>query len=391
MGSRFFISCGDASADQHAAALVRALRQQAPDVEIEAVGGPALAAEGVPLLADLTARHAMGFKGVVQSVPYHLKLGEQIEAHLKTFRPHGVIFMDYGGFNLRLAKKLKYRHYYYIAPQVWASRPGRLKVMQKHIDKVFGIFPFEQVVYQDTGIEYQFVGHPLVHQLPPPVSKADFCQKASLDPTQPLIALFPGSRAMELDYLLKPLLAAMPLLSKAAEAEGFPGLQVVIAQAPNLKDEPFRERLSGNAALLGDIPVKIVQNQNHAVLSAADVAIGSSGTTTLEAALYQTPMVIAYKLSWLSHQIMQRYITVPFLGLPNLLAGKQVLPELIQNDLTPEALVQSTLPYLNSQSKAFNLAQEAFKQIRQQLGTLNAAEEVATTLLAESSVRVNSL
>lgn len=381
---RIFIITGDHSGDLHAAHVVEELRRLNPAVEVEAVGGPALQALGVPLLANHKHMNQVGIWGPLKTLPHHLQLAYRIKQRLRGFQPHAVLLVDYGGFNLRMAQLLRQRLFYYIPPQVWASRRGRIKAMRNTLERVFCIFPFEQPLYESEGIPVTYVGHPLVQQLPAAVDKRTFCQRHGLDEEKLLVGLFPGSRQMEIDYLLKPLVAAMPRLRHLVRKQYGKELEVVLAQASSLDEQRFAAQLDEACYFGKERRLHRVCGENHALLSAADLALGASGTVTLEAALYDTPMVIAYKGHAVVYQIAKRVIQVPYLGLPNLLNGgpDPILPEVLQDAVTPDQLAQAALPFCDPHSDATGRAKEAFQHIRQVLGAYNAARAVAEGMLA---------
>ncbi len=379
MNRRLFIITGDPSGDYHAANVVRALRALDDTVEVAAVGGNKLKEAGVALLEDQSQMGRVGL-GSVWGAPYHYFLGRKILKFLKNFQPSVVLLIDYGVFNLWMARQLKKLGIpvcYFIPPQVWASRRGRIKKIQQNVDHVFCIFPFEEPLYQKEGIPVTFVGHPLIGKLPPPAYRQAFCQKHGLDSDKPVIGLFPGSRKMEIDYLLEPLLASVPKI-KALE----PDTQFVLAKADALKQDYFQNRFKNASVGLEGVSVTVVENENHALLSVADAVIVASGTVTLEAALYETPMVLIYKGHPLIYQIAIRLCYLPCIGLPNILTDMQnpIVPELWQDAVHPERISQAIRPFLNRESPEYQRAMAGFQSIRQTLGSKNAPEAVAEAL-----------
>jgi lipid-A-disaccharide synthase len=387
MNKRLFIVTGDHSGDQHGARVVRALRQADPALEIAAVGGHNLEAAGAQLIEDQSKMGRVGF-GAFTGAPYHYFLGRKILKFLSVFQPAAVLLIDYGGFNLWLAGELKKRNipvYYFIPPQVWASRKGRLKKIQATVRRVFCIFPFEEALYQEHGIPVTFVGHPLVGQLPPPVDRAAFCAEHGLDPKKKIIALLPGSRRLEIEYLLKPIMQALPKIVAQAHTQ----VQFVMAQSGSLPPAWLAQQIA-KATQGSKIPVTQISGQTHALLSVADVGIIKSGTATLEAALYHLPMVIIYKVQPFVYEIGRRLCYLPCLGLPNILTDVKhpPVPELLQQDLTPEQLANEISYLLRSESSQSQRQRRAFAQIEALLGgkedtRTQAAERVAQGLLTE--------
>ncbi len=380
---RLFIITGDPSGDVHAAGVVRHLREKDARIEVAAVGGHALEREGVRLLSDQSEMGQVG-AGAVFGAPYHFFLGQKILRFLEEFRPDGVLLIDYGVFNLWMAGRLKkrgYRTFYFIPPQVWASRRGRIKKIRRHIDHVFCIFPFEEPLYREHGVPVTYVGHPLAGALPEPADRQAFCTAHGLDPSRRIIGLLPGSRKMEIRYLLKPILEAASLISRRLGDHP----QFVLAQADALDDGFFNAALSGVlGSMNGTRPaVTVVKHRNHAVQSVADAAIVASGTATLETALYGTPMVLTYRGHWFVAMIARRLAYVSCLGLPNILTDMEhpIVPEMLQEDATPEKISDALMPFFDPDSSQYRRAMAGFEQIRKTLGSKNATEAVASKLV----------
>jgi lipid-A-disaccharide synthase len=372
----------------HAAAVIRQLRQMDPTMHIAGVGGPAMEGEGVYLLADQSQMKRVGMGGYVMGIPYHAGLALRIRQYLQQFKPDGVLLVDYGGFNLRLASLLKrngYKVYYFIPPQVWASRRGRLKQIQRFVDHVFCIFPFEQDIYTEAGIAATYVGHPLVRTLPPPVDRVAFCQAHGLDPARKIVALLPGSRQMEIDYLLGPMLATAPLLWQKVRDQLGEEIQFVIPRSSSVDRAPFDRIVAGGTRALYGISVKVLEGYSREVLSIASLALVASGTATLEAALYHTPMVIVYRGSWLAYQIARRLIYLPCIGLPNILTSPShpIVPELLQDNVQPELIQRAAMPFFDPNSDEYQRALQGFQTISRVLGEFNAPEMVASKLIQQ--------
>jgi lipid-A-disaccharide synthase len=383
---RLFILTGDYSGDVHAANVVKELRRLQPDIEIAAVGGPNLQAlEGVQLISDQSGMGRVGF-GSVLGAPYHYFLGKKIIRFLDTFHPDAVLLIDYGGFNLLMAKTLKAKGWkvlYFIPPQVWASRKGRINRIKVSVDHVFCIFPFEEAIYREQQIPVTYVGHPLVGQLPPPEKREAFCQRHGLNPEKSIIGLLPGSRKVEIDYLLKEMVGSSPkILRKCPDAE------FVIAKAASLGQKYFDQKFQQAVRHLPQRErktIRIVNGENHAVLSVSDAVIAASGTVTLEAALYNTPMVITYKLNPIIWAIGSRMMYLPCIGLPNILLdpNNPGIPECLQDKATPNDLAEALLPLLDRKSPEARRQMEGFAQIRRMLSQGGAAANVAKGILRE--------
>jgi lipid-A-disaccharide synthase len=380
---RLFILTGDYSGDMHAGNVVKALHEQQPDLEIAAVGGKHLAAQGVQLITDQSKMGRVGM-GSVLGAPYHYFLGKRILKFLDEFRPDAVLLIDYGVFNLYMAQKLKKRGikvFYFIPPQVWATRKGRIKKIKAFVDHVFCIFPFEEKLYQSHDIPVTYVGHPLAGKLPPAVNREAFCREHNLKQHVPIVGLFPGSRKAEVDYLLKSIIHSIPLIQREE-----PHAEFVLAQAGSLDPQFFQQRLD---AALKSIPhynrpkVTVVENQNHALLSASDVTILASGTVTLEAALYRTPMILIYKLHPFIYQVAIRIMYLPCMGLPNILTDMKhpIVPELWQHEANPQAIAQAVKPLFDATTPQWIRQKAGFDKICKDMAVGDAPSNVARGVL----------
>lgn len=320
---KVFIITGEYSGDIHASHVVKALKQINPDVEIEGVGGENLKNAGVKLFSDQKKMGAVGLS--LKIVTDHFLLGKRIVDYLtKEYRPDLVLLIDYGVFNLNISKFLKragIKTLYYIPPQVWASRKWRINTIKKNIDEVLCIFPFEKTMYESYGIKTHYCGHPLVSQLPEKVDKDKFLEKHGFDKNKKLVAIFPGSREFELKFLMKVFVKTAQNLQK-----NHPDLQFCISHAPNLSDSVYDKYLQKT-----DFPV--IKGENQALLSVSDALILASGTVALEACLYQTPMIIAYRGPWLFYLIYLIVRCIKRVSLPNIIADKLIVPEIIQGDV----------------------------------------------------------
>lgn len=320
---KVFIITGEYSGDIHASHVVKALKQINPDVEIEGVGGENLKNAGVKLFSDQKKMGAVGLS--LKIITDHFLLGKRIVDYLtKKYRPDLVLLIDYGVFNLNISKFLKragIKTLYYIPPQVWASRKWRINTIKENIDEVLCIFPFEKTMYESYGIKTHYCGHPLVSQLPEKANRDKFFEKHGLDKNKKLVAIFPGSREFELKFLMKVFVKTAQNLQKQ-----HPDLQFCISHAPNLSDSVYDKYLQKT-----DFPV--IKGENQALLSVSDALILASGTVALEACLYQTPMIIAYRGPWLFYLIYLVVRCIKRVSLPNIIADKSIVPEIIQGDV----------------------------------------------------------
>ncbi len=366
---KLFIITGEHSGDIHAAEVVSQLRKLGGDFEIEGIGGENLKNAGVKLFSS---HEKMGKVGISpQIILDHITLGKRVVDYItKEYKPDLVLLIDYGAFNLSVSKFLKkagIKTFYYIPPQVWASRKGRINVIKKNIDKVLCIFPFEKELYESRGIDTHYCGHPLGSQLPPKADRKEFFQQHGLDENKKLVSIFPGSRVFELKYLMKLFVASARNLQKL-----HPDLQFCISQAPNLSDDVF-------AKYLKDTDFKVIKGENHALLSVSDALILASGTVALEAALYQTPMIIAYKGPFLFYLIYLMLVRTKFVSLPNIILGKLVVPELLQYGANVQSITYEIEKFLyDSKHREENIQQ--LGEVRSLLSDKNSAVEVAKTI-----------
>lgn len=374
---KIFIITGEHSGDIHAGKVVEELKKLYPDNQliIEGIGGDNLKNAGVKLFSDQKKMSAIGITPKI--LLDHLNLGTRLVNYLKNeFKPELVLLIDYGVFNLNIAKILKkndkkIKILYYIPPQVWASRKWRLKTIKKYVDKVLCIFPFEKQMYQNEGIEVKYCGHPLVRQLPPPTDRTEFFNKHGLDTSKKLVSIFPGSRIFELKTLTKLFFKSAKIIKKL-----HPDVQFLISHAPNLSDEVF-------GRFAKDADFKIIKGENHSMLSASDALILASGTVALEAAIYETPMIISYKGPWLFYLIYLAVRCINRVSLPNIIADKNIVPELVQNLAKPDIIAYNIEKLLYDCDFRKNHIEELSKikeLLSDKYSALEAAQEIAISL-----------
>lgn len=365
---KLFIITGEFSADVHAAGVVKILKTKMPDLQIEAVGGTNLAMCGVKLFANHKKMEAAGFNAKI--LKEHLDLGKNLLNYLKKeYKPDVVLLLDYGGFNLNMAKFIKLempktKILYFIPPQIWASRKWRIKAVKKYIDKVLYIFPFEEELYKGNNIPSEFVGHPLVAELPRMFAKEIFFLEQGLEPAKKLISVFPGSRDFEILMLMPTLMKSVELLHKK-----FPEVQFALCQSPSIKDTLLRNY---------KIPsyVKIIKGNNYDLLAMSDALILASGTVALEAALYKTPMVVCYRAPWLLYTIYLMVRCIKQVSLPNIILRKEVVPELIQAKCKPKIIAEHVSKIIGDTPERSQMIYELSK-LSEKLSEKNALERVA--------------
>ncbi len=328
-----FLSAGEPSGDLHGAAVARALRMRWPEARLIGLAGPRMKAEGVEPLVPFQRLAVMGFVEVLRDLPFFMRLLRRAAGVLREEGVDLVIPIDYPGFNLRLAARaagMDVPVLYYIAPQVWAWHRSRAARLATIADRLAVILPFEEEVFAEHGAEVRFVGHPLVDERGPTVSRESFCEGLGLDPDRRILALFPGSRAQEVERHLQIFVEAA---QKVVEARWH--LQPVIARATDVDEAAY-----------ADVPFPVTTD-GRSLLSHAHVALVKSGTTTLETALAGVPMVIAYRTNPLTFWLARRLVQVEHVGLANLVAGRRVAPELLQDEATPDALASALLPLVD--------------------------------------------
>ncbi len=393
MNNRLFIITGDASGDIHGSYVVKQFLEHHPEIEIQAVGGEKIAETGVEIFHHQRKMGVFG-SGIIGAIPSHFQLGNNIIRHLKQWRPDAVLLIDYGVFNLWISRKLNQlgiKVFYYIPPQVWASRRRRLKTIQRYVHHVFCIFPFEQALYESKGIPVTYVGHPILEQLAESPDRNAFCQQYGLDPQQPIIGIFPGSRRSEVKNLLRPMLMAMRQIH-----EQHPGaFQFVLAQSTALPETFFAQVLQQYQTLTSGIPLTLLQGENHSILALSQAAMVASGTVTLEAALYRTPVVITYQISPLAMVVYRCLAYIRQIGLPNILAGETFLPEFLKTKITAEDITQGILPFLSDDSPQSVRAKQLFEKISQDLGqgesaSLRVMETILNLLATQDTVKIES-
>lgn len=366
------ISCGEASGDLYAGALIEQLRRRAPDVDVFGLGGPAFAAAGGRLVADFHGLSVTGITEVWRIVPRLYGVLRRLVAEARRTRPDVFVAVDYPDFNFRLCaalKKLGIPIVYYISPQLWAWRPGRMETMRRLADRVLVIFPFEEEIYRRAGVPVSFVGHPLVDLALAREAREPFLRALGLRPDAPTVALLPGSRRNELARIAPALAGALPLI-----AAKVPGVQFVVARAPGLPDElfaPFRG---------GAVTPACVLARTDDVLAACDVVVTASGTATVQTALHEKPMVVVYRLSGLTYRLGKPLVKVDTYAMANLVAGTRIVPELIQDDLTPARVADETVAFLTDRDR-YDRTREALAVVRTRLGAPGASGRAADEIL----------
>lgn len=367
------MSCGEPSGDLYAGALAAELRTRLPDIDIFGFGGDHLQRSGGRLLGHFTGFSVTGLTEAVRVLPRSYAMFRRLVSAARELRPDVFVAIDFPDFNFRLVaalRRLGIPIVYYISPQLWAWRPGRMQTMKRLVDRVLVIFPFEEPLYAREGVPVRFVGHPLVDLARARQPRPAFLTEHGLAPDAPTVALLPGSRPNELRRIVPVLAAAIPLIRAR-----LPAAQFVVACAPNLPEALF-SRLTD----VGFMPPVLVHNHTDDVLAASDVVITASGTATVQAALHERPMVVVYRLSPLTYRLGKPFVKVDMYAMANLVAGRRVVPELIQADFTPERVAEEAVSLLTDGAR-HQRTREALREVREKLGAPGASGRAADAIV----------
>jgi lipid-A-disaccharide synthase len=372
---KLLLVTGETSGDMHGAHLALALRELDPTVELIGVGGSRMLAAGVSLLPHVDRVDAVGVPGIRQLMKGWKTL-RTLARYVQQEHLDAIVLIDSPGLNLRLAKRVarssRNTIYYYIAPQVWAWGSRRLKLIRKAVKHVLAILPFEEMYFQNAGIACTYVGHPLLDEVSPSYDKTHERQRFGLEKEDLVIGLLPGSRVREIQDVL-------PIFLKTVQRirEIYPALQVVLAQAHSLSNSIIQELLDASGQ-----SVQVVKGHPNEVMAASDLLLVTSGTATLQAALIGTPMVVVYRTSPLTYHIGKWLVKIPHISLVNILAGKEIVPELIQDRMTHDRIAQEALDILGNAGRRDAMT-HAFQLIRTSLGDPGASQRAAQFILAE--------
>ena len=365
------IVAGEASGDMRAAELVSALKSLSPDIQFSGVGGDCMQKAGVELFEHITSLAVIGIAEVVKNLGRIKKIFDHTLAEIETRKPDAVVLVDYPGFNLRLASQLKKRNIkviYYVSPQVWAWRQKRIKIIKKIVDRMIVFFPFEKELYAQYGMDVDYVGHPLVDEIKVQRSASEVLKSVGLE-TQGIltIGLLPGSRQKEVERHLPEMIQAAQKLYANDQNKQF-----LLLKASTIQ----RSLLEG--LVPPSLPIKIYEGAPYDAINAMDAVIVASGTATLETALLGKPMVIIYKTSWLTYAIAKSVIKIPYIGLVNVVAGRKIVPELIQEDCNAQNIAAT----LEAVMQDKNIIGE-LKRVKSALGEPGASQRAAQVVLQE--------
>ena len=365
---KYYIIAGEASGDLHGANLIASLKKKDPRAKIRAWGGNLMKKQGATLVKHYRDLAFMGFVEVLLHLRTILRNLRLCKRDIMRFKPDAIILIDYPGFNMKIAK-FAHKHgikvYYYISPQVWAWKKRRVHTIKEVVDKMLAILPFEKDFYDEYRVDAHFVGHPLLDELSKVryINKNNFIRQNKLNSKKEIIALLPGSRKQEVGRMLEVMLKVV---------DKFPEYQFVIGCAPSLPEEYYR-------SLIGNENVQLVFNKTYQLLQVASAALVTSGTATLETALFYVPEVVCYKGNKISYLIAKNLIKVKYISLVNLIMDKPVVKELIQNDLTPEN-IEAELKLLLTNHKVQRQLLDDYEDLRYKLGNAGASNNAATVI-----------
>ncbi len=369
---RIFIICGEPSGDLLAGNLISAMKKLDPAIKIFAVGGAHLESAGAEILYNIKGLAVMGFFDVLRKLPEFLKLKRLILEKINTDKPDAIIFVDFSGFNLRLAQAINKRvpSIYYVSPQVWASREGRVKCIRKFITKMIVLFKFEEEFYRQRGIQAVCAGHPLIDIIKPTQQREELIDNFRLSEKKKTIALLPGSRKQEIKLILPIMLKAAQLINKQ-----IPDTQFIIAKSPQLDAQIYQ-----NECKRSDLDIKIVDGKAYDCLKIAEACLVCSGTATLEAAIMQKPFVIVYKMNLLNYLLYRPQVKIPYIGIVNIVAGRKIVPEFIQFNARPKMIANSIVELLQKPGCASRMISD-LTAVKSSLGEPGAAGRAAKLIL----------
>jgi lipid-A-disaccharide synthase len=366
------IVCGEPSGDLQAANLAKAILAINPGLKISAVGGAFLRQVGVEIFYDIKSLSVMGLFDILKKLPKFFALKKLVLEKIKRDKPAAVILVDFSGFNLRLAKAINKSIpvIYYVSPQVWASRPGRVKTIKRFIRKMIVLFKFEEEFYAKLGINADFIGHPLLDIVQPTMDKKEFLDNYDLSESKTTIALLPGSRKAEIKNILPVMLKACAIIRKNKF-----NTQFIIAKSPNLNLDLYKRQVKGV-----NLEIKIAEGKTYDCLNSADFSLVCSGTATLEAAIMQKPFALVYKMSFLNYLLYRPQVKLPYIGMVNILAERKIIPEFIQFRGSPKKIAEYAIGILNSPQESERIKFD-LSGVKSSLGEKGAASRAARIVI----------
>ena len=369
----FVIIAGEASGDLHASHLVNEIKLADPLISFSGLGGPKMKESGVSILYDMTQIAVVGFWEVLKNYPKFKSIFNAILKHIKQTQPSCVVLVDYPGFNLRLAKKIKKLNIpviYFISPQVWAWKKNRIKTIKETVHRMLVLFSFEKKFYVPYGVDARFVGHPLLDSLTVNKSKEEVLKECGFEDFKMTIGLLPGSREKEVDRHLPIMMDAARILHKQ-----FPMIQFLVVQANSVPEKIFNKHLKKV-----NFPIKAIAGNSYDTINACDLCMVASGTATIETAILGKPMVVIYKTSWITWVLAKIFVKIPNIGMVNVVAGKRIVPECVQNNASGEKIAKELSTIITDEIKISEMKQELMN-VKRSLGTPGACGRAADEIL----------
>lgn len=374
MNKTIMIIAGEASGDLQGAVLSYALKETSPELNLTGLGGENMSLAGVKIYRNIEDLSVVGLFEVLSNLKRFRAVYRLLTEKLDSEKPDCVVLIDYPEFNLRFAKEVKKRDIplvYYISPQIWAWRGGRIKTIKRYVDKMIVLFKFEEELYRKEGVNVEFVGHPLLDIVKPRSSKEEFIRNQGLKPQTPIIAILPGSREIEVIRNLPVMAHAASLIERSLKGKA----QFLVAKIKAVKPEVY-DRIIRDC----DVKMKIVEGYPYDCINASELALVASGTATLETAILEKPMIIIYRVSIATWLLGRMLVRIPYIGLTNIVAGEKAVPELIQFDATPQRIAEEAVSSLSSPER-LNSIKTKLKKVRENLGTPGAGRRAAQAVM----------
>lgn len=369
---QILIVAGEASGDLHGGHLVRALKAQHPQLQFEGVGGKHMQEAGVSTLYDISRMGGMGLFEFVSGLWHHIEIYRKLSREIAKGKYRAAILINYPFFNLKLAKVCKQWDcpaLFYISPQVWASRKGRVNTIRETVSKMYVILPFEEEIFREARVDVEYLGHPFIDIVQPQVSREEALQDFGLDPAVKTVGLLPGSRMSEINYLLDDMVGAAGIIQKELGQ-----CQFLLPVADSIDPEIIRQRLGDNP-----LNIKMVTGRNYDVMNCSDALIMASGSSTLEAGLFTVPMVIIYRVHPLTYFLAKFFTNITHFGLINIVAEDEVVPELLNEQVTPERIAAEALKVLKDPEQA-RAVRNRLQKVRASLGTPGVVDRIARSM-----------
>ena len=369
---QILIVAGEASGDLHGGHLVRELKAQHPQLKFEGVGGKHMQNAGVSTLYDISRMGGMGLFEFVNGLWHHVEVYRKLSREIAKGKYRAAILINYPFFNLKLAKICKQWDcpaLFYISPQVWASRKGRVNTIRETVSKMYVILPFEEEIFREARVDVEYLGHPFIDIVQPQVSREEALQEFGLDPAVKTVGLLPGSRMSEINYLLDDMVGAAKILQKELGQ-----CQFLLPVADSIDPDLIRHRLEDNS-----LDIKMVTGRNYDVMNCSDLLIMASGSSTLEAGLFTVPMVIIYKVHPLTYFLAKFFTNITHFGLINIVAEEEVVPELLNEQVTPERIAAEALKVLKDPEQA-RAVRDRLQKVRASLGKPGVVKRIARSM-----------